>query len=658
MRITMNHRAILAILCSMLAPALAMDALAPPAGAQQPQRDRNGMPPVPPTGPARVGARAERLRLTLPVDPVVVVVPDGDAYIDAIARWSVEHRYPVLIDDGTSGARDNIARFIRAFGPERVLLWPGARDHEGSVRQRMEAALHRAWGAGTFQELRGVWTEMKAQPPGVVVACEGDPAWPAALALAAGRGQPIFWADGRLGGVGGVSKLGAYQRFEKQVRDQFNGFGYTWAQVGDDIDAITICMNMPTRVRSDENPDGVLALTDMIGRFEDGRLYAWSGIIFGTEAESAYRAMGALFLQPEKCWLFNGYGSEAPYDGYSVYPAEDVLRKVGRSVQAFNPPRNSVDDWRAATRMPIDAGYVHVNSSGHRGWFDLNPGRAYTSDIPFLEVPALVTFIHSFSAQNPDDRESIARRWLENGAYAFTGAVDEPYLPAFTPPAYLAPGLYTPVPLAVMVRPNSGKPWKVNTIGDPLITFGPIARRTDHIPTLPGSVELETSAKAALSERDYLVGVSGFVMLGRTKDAAQLGKAIMAQDPDALTPELAGVLLPVFYRTGRPDLLTTCYLTMSEEARKDTVIIDMLWKALGAELSTTRAEGILDAMSANVRDSTFIEDITAIANAIRRLRGDAAALAFLTRYERAEGTPEDRVRFIRRQMDRINPKGN
>jgi len=394
MRNNTERHAVLFLIVSMLA-ALA----APPAAkAQQSQRDRNGMPAIPDGGAARVGARVERLRLTLPVDPAVVVVPDGDAYIEAIASWSPEHRYPVLIDDGTPGARENIARFVRAFAPGRVLLWPGAGERTGSRRQRMESALERSWGADSSEGLKAVWNEMRIQPPGVVVTAKRDRAWPAALALAAGRGQPILWVDGNLGKIGGVSRFKGFERFNKQVRDQFQGLGYTWAQVGDDIDAITICMNMPSRVSSRDNMKETLALTDMLGRFDDGRIYAWTGIIVGTEAESAYRAMGALFLQPDRFWLFNGYSSKPPYDGYTVSTIEGDLRRMGAPVKAFGPPRNSIIEWREATRKPINAGYVHVNSSGNRGFFDLNPGRAHTCDIPFMDTPAVVTFIHSFSA--------------------------------------------------------------------------------------------------------------------------------------------------------------------------------------------------------------------------------------------------------------------
>ena len=42
-----------------------------------------------------------------------------------------------------------------------------------------------------------------------------------ALALAAGRGQPIFWVTGRMGPIGGVNKDTSFKRIDKEVRDGF-----------------------------------------------------------------------------------------------------------------------------------------------------------------------------------------------------------------------------------------------------------------------------------------------------------------------------------------------------------------------------------------------------------------------------------------------------
>ncbi|MCA9621398.1 MAG: hypothetical protein KC731_20395, partial [Myxococcales bacterium] len=63
-------------------------------------------------------------------------------------------------------------------------------------------------------------------------------------------------------------------------------------------------------------------------------------------------------------------------------------------------------------------------------------------------------------------------------------------------------------------------------------------------------------------------------------DVAALQRLVTLQR-SAPGPELADTLLRVFYATSRPDLCSRCYLEMDAKARRDTAVIDLLWKALG-----------------------------------------------------------------------------
>src|SRR5690606_22365810 len=126
-------------------------------------------------------------------------------FLSAVEQWSLERRFPVLIDDGSDEAMENIARFVRAFEPESILRWApegGAPGAGMARRQRVEAAVASAWGADSYDELPQRWSELGFAPPGAVVAAHNDPAWTAALALAAGRGQQIVWVDRVQGAVG------------------------------------------------------------------------------------------------------------------------------------------------------------------------------------------------------------------------------------------------------------------------------------------------------------------------------------------------------------------------------------------------------------------------------------------------------------------------
>ena len=71
----------------------------------------------------RLGQRVDALKLNAKVIPTVVIVGDAPSYRAAIGAWSPSLRFPVLIDDGTLETRDNIARFIRAFQPTKIVSW-------------------------------------------------------------------------------------------------------------------------------------------------------------------------------------------------------------------------------------------------------------------------------------------------------------------------------------------------------------------------------------------------------------------------------------------------------------------------------------------------------------------------------------------------------
>ena len=79
--------------------------------------------------------------------PTVVIVPGGDSYIEAIAQWTPQARFPVLIDDGSARAREDIARFVRAFKPPQVVRWERAGEAAATTRERIEGAVRAVWSA-------------------------------------------------------------------------------------------------------------------------------------------------------------------------------------------------------------------------------------------------------------------------------------------------------------------------------------------------------------------------------------------------------------------------------------------------------------------------------------------------------------------------------
>jgi hypothetical protein len=117
---------------------------------------------------------------------------------------------------------------------------------------------------------------------------------------------------------------------------------------------------------------------------------------------------------------------------------------------------------------------VMINSGGLPDRFAVRGGMGARSDVPW-SVPAIIVKIHSFSAADPADPDSLAGRWLANGAFIYFGAINEPYLLAFRRPALVAEELADRLPISVAVRETLmepfGHPWRLIYMGDPLFVM-------------------------------------------------------------------------------------------------------------------------------------------------------------------------------------------
>jgi hypothetical protein len=99
-----------------------------------------------------------------------------------------------------------------------------------------------------------------------------------------------------------------------------------------------------------------------------------------------------------------------------------------------------------------------------------------TADVP-PSVPAVVLMIHSYSAANPADPQTIAGRWLAGGAYVYFGSMYEPFLQSFQTPDRVAARIAEGIPLGAVLRklpPEPfGQPWRLLYLGDPLYRVRP-----------------------------------------------------------------------------------------------------------------------------------------------------------------------------------------
>jgi len=128
-------------------------------------------------------------------------------------------------------------------------------------------------------------------------------------------------------------------------------------------------------------------------------------------------------------------------------------------------------DWSQLFDPINRFGLALINTHGSPTEFNLPGGPGQTSDVP-ASVPTAILMIHSFSAADPTDPQTIAGRWLANGAFVYFGSMNEPFLQAFRSPAQVAELLSESVPLGAAIRripPEAySQPWRLVYLGDPL----------------------------------------------------------------------------------------------------------------------------------------------------------------------------------------------
>ena len=116
-------------------------------------------------------------------------------------------------------------------------------------------------------------------------------------------------------------------------------------------------------------------------------------------------------------------------------------------------------------------GLILVNTTGGPRQFAIAGGPGRPADLP-RGTPAAVAMIHSFSAADLTDPQTIAARWLAQGAFVFFGSVHEPFLLAFRPPRLVAELVEAGAPLSAALRQGEfepfGFPWRLVYLGDPL----------------------------------------------------------------------------------------------------------------------------------------------------------------------------------------------
>jgi hypothetical protein len=453
----------------------------------------------------------------------VYLVPDVPSFFEAISHWDQEQFFPVLIDDPAW-----TLPFLRAFRPARVVRYrlpqgETARPQEGKgpsgepspmpLWQRTwlaaRRAVARAWTADAVAEADlppagGVPSKWGPTPPGLVLSNPDSPMLAGGVALAAGRFQPLVFLEPIPHHAGAVGDPAASQPNHFSISDRLTlPQAHAFARkvealaaatagphgargLGDSCDFLTLAGDWPYIYRVDRGPSAVqgeYALDDLIGRVlpdDQDKLvqattrWAYTGRLLGDPAASVYRAMCALFLQPEASLLWNTYSKDQSWSDYDMAAA---ARTFGRLWPGDAVPihRAGADADLAAWHNMFDPvnrfGWIMINSSGFPRQFSITGGPGRPADLP-RGRPSAVSTIHSFSASDPTDPSTIAGRWLESGAFVYFGATNEPYLHSFRPPRLIADLIAADLPLSAVIRQGDhelyGRPWRLVYLGDPL----------------------------------------------------------------------------------------------------------------------------------------------------------------------------------------------
>ncbi len=617
------------------------------------QVDRTDMPWA-----LKLGARVHACERNFPVVSQVVLVPDARTYLQEIARWSIRGQWPILFEDDP-----HAAGFIRRFAPDVILRVASAGEIEP---QKLEAdivtTIESVWAGDGVRdadslverfELLG-WT-----PPGIVVADPDDPAWTAAVALGAGRGLPVVFHDVDLGPVDGEMPSSTLADFERFLRAEVDRTDLRWREMGDDIDTVTVCKRMPIKCRMAvpkaaqvwhaalDPGTGPYATTDALGRDDRGDRWGYVGTIWGDEARAASMAMSSLFLPRTDIWLVSGYERSGPWAVYDMDEIAEKLPDRGYEVSLNSDRSASGENWLRLVMGGISADVFYLNSHGFRDVFHLfKNARLRSQDLPVLDHPMVVSMVHSFSLQRPDDRDSVGGRFLERGVYGFLGSVDEPFLMAFVPPKIQLERISAGVPFLIAGRywPGEGMMsgvWKIAAIGDPLM-LAPSDRiqprkrmpaSSDFAP--PDAMDLRASTRALMETLREEPGraveaMSDLVLFGQDEVARGVWRFIRTNEDRVTVAKAARVALGPLFRARDWAAFVDAYRLTSIEDR-DGEARDMLWHLATPQLLNIKDPEILLVLAGEARAPIDAVDLRRLGPHLDRVVGTGASRAAVER---------------------------
>ncbi len=590
-----------------------------------------------------IGARSASHQRAIPIVNQVVLVPNEATYLNEISKWSPQGQWPVLFE-----SEPKTSQFIRAFKPKRILRADAITPPKESIETQYRRAIASAWGDES--SIRKALAQLEKKPLGVVITNEQDSARTAAAALGAAYGQPIKFI-GKQGNGNTVLTSQETTQLIKRIDGAIKETGYTYDALGDDIDSITVCMSMPSRVTFQGARENPVAISDVIGRHQDGSRYAWTGWIFGSKSDAAYMAMCSLFLDRTSYWFCNTYQDSGAWKVYGLEHLEALLPKFGLQGTIIE---GSVRALQEADIGGVTADVMYMNSKGNADFFDMKNNRSSPAWIPILNTPSTLMMVHSWSLKNPTERLTVGGTWLSRGVYAYIGSSHEPMLSAFVPPSEMMRRTMSGFPFLVAARWHDGqnmfaKPWRVNTIGDPLMLCPPkeyVLREKiepsssdDYVDVLLDVRHAMEQANGEPTDEHFARAMQLTTLIGEDDITYGLWKA--ALERNVVGAQSAKRALPSLFRLQKVDDFLWAYRIVLNPNRLEK---DMLWHLCSLKTNTP-----IDILMKNVRTPFACDDITLIAPRVLNSHGSNAVLQLIAQaLEKANGRNKRELERMRK----------
>ncbi|MEE2681922.1 MAG: hypothetical protein VX641_06070 [Planctomycetota bacterium] len=603
--------------------------------------------------PQKIGIRSAAFARQWPAVDTVVLVPDLATWLDEIMKWSMETgRWPVLIED------EYYTRlFVRRFAPRTIIrrtsigldLPENPEELEALVRRKRVAAWAGEPAVSAGKTMNELFRESQWPPPGIVATSFSDPAWPAAVTLAIARGQLLRTLDEEYREPFGTIDGTDFTSLQAKIEAMFADAGWTWGKLGDQLQTLTICRAFPVRAKtflppsarmnlsgvtlSSGNPP--IAVTDLICRDSEFNRYAICGWIFGDHLRSIYMAMCSVVIDRDSVALFSAYENRPKIGDYRVGPAGQALRKAGFDVVSQTTDRDAkLEGWRRLVMGGVQSDVLFMNTSGRNSQLEFSMKTAGGSDdIPALHKPLALHMIHSYSLQFPANPHTIGTRWLDRGVYAYVGSCEEPFLAAFRTPLQVVQWITNYAPFLVAARQYRGemsKPWRVVSIGDPLMLIerpgvNPVERVAEGRPLLEGELDLRSEVLRNL--RDFGTADAAtyrdLVLLNQDELVLSLWK----RDRDRAGSSDAEAVLPLLFEQGKFSEFIEAYRLIDDP---NTASKEMLWTIYQPRISEIDSVIDLEMLEGSLRSGIMVLDLKRIMPEIIRLKGDRAARDSIT----------------------------